>query len=448
VTSNRNGQIYFLPIDEKYIIYLPYKPLAFIGNKSMVNFIKAYQSGKEMSSHSETLQLLEKIGFFLPDKHVLSTETKVKPFKPTIGVLLLTTACNLNCIYCYASAGLKKGQTMPLKTGKAVIDQVCQNAKELNKKNFSLCIHGGGEPTVVKKHLKELVHYAHEKELPCSISLTTNGYFTESEADTILQGISEVSLSFDGLAVIQNRQRPAPGNKPSFDRVFNTLKIIEKKKIPYGIRMCVMDESVDLLPENIEFLCKTTHCRIFQVEPVFKSGRARIEDNFLKNNAHFVEAFMKAMEIAFQYSRHMYYSGVRPWLVTNHFCMAPHKALIVNHNSKLTTCYEVYDKNHELGDLFFYGHYKNNGGFEIDFSNRERLLQKIKIRQAACREKNCFCYSHCAGDCPPKAFLAEETETSKFSPRCELNQSLTKEMLLFYIEKSNGVWHGEKIAKH
>lgn len=447
MTEKKNGQIYFLPIDKKYIIYLPYKPLAFIGNASMVHFIKDCQKGKDRSKDGETLQLLQKIGFFLPDKRVLPSQTAVKPFKPTIGVLLLTTACNLNCIYCYASAGSGKGQTMPLKTGKAVIDRVCQNAKELNRKKFSLCLHGGGEPTVAKNHINELVRYALKKKLKCSISLTTNGYFKESEVDTLLYGISEVSLSFDGLAPIQNRQRPAPGKKPSFDRVFNTLKIIEKKKIPYGIRMSVMDDSVNELPENIEFLCKNTQCNIFQVEPVFKSGRARIGDNFLKNKTRFTQAFMKAMEIAFQHGRHMYYSGVRPWLVTNHFCMAPYEALIANHNSELTTCYEVYDKNHELGDQFFYGKCKDNSEFEMDFSKREELLQKIKTRQAACREKKCFCYSHCAGDCPPKAFLAEETGTSKFSPRCELNRSLTKEMLLFYIEKSGGVWQGEKIAR-
>ena len=83
----------------------------------------------------------------------------------------------------------------------------------------------------------------------------------------------------------------------------------------------------------------------------------------------------------------------------------------------------------------------------MDFSKRERLHQKIKNRQVACKEKGCFCFPHCAGDCPPKAFLAREDSDSDFSDRCELNRELTKEMLLFYLEKSGGVWQGGKLAK-
>ncbi len=443
----QTGAMYFIPVEDKFIIYLPHKPLAFVGNSAMFQFLKDLQAGRDFSDEHETVRLLRQIGFFEADKRVLSPESSVKPFKPTIGVLLLTTACNLNCVYCYASAGAGQGQLMPLQTGKWVIDRVCQNAKELGQKHFSLCLHGGGEPTVAKNHVAELVKYAHAKELTCSISLTTNGYFTPKAAETLLNGISEVSLSFDGLAAIQNRQRPAASGKASFERVFDTLKIIENKKIPYGIRMSVMDDSVDALPENIEFLCRDTQCRTFQVEPVFKSGRARLWDNLLKNTTKFTHAFMSALEIAFEYGRHMYYSGVRPWLVTSSFCMAPQEALIVNHNNELTACYEVYDRSHELGNLFFYGTFHDNNELEIDFSKRNRLQQKIKSRQAACLEKKCFCFPHCTGDCPPKAFLAQENDESGFSERCELNRELTKEMLLFYIEKSGGVWHGEHIAQ-
>jgi len=447
VNHFKTKSIYFIPVADKFIIYLPHKPLAFIGNRAMVQFIKDCQAGKEISDEHETVQALRQIGFFAPDKRVLPTQTIEKPFKPTIGVLLLTTACNLSCVYCYASAGVGKGQTMPVATGKWLIDTVYRNAKELGKDQFSLCLHGGGEPTVARKLVSQLVTYAHEKDIKCRVSLTTNGYFTAKAAETLLHGIDEVSFSFDGLAEIQNRQRPATSGKGSYPRVFQTLNIIEQKHIPYGIRLSVMDDSVAALPENMAFLCKNTQCRTFQIEPVFKSGRARLRDNSLKENEKFIRAFMSALEIAFEHGRHIYYSGVRPWLVTNSFCMAPQDALIVNHNNELTTCYEVYDRSHELGELFFYGALNGKNEAVIDFSKRERLMQQIKDRQAVCVEKGCFCFAHCAGDCPPKAFLAEENCASGFSDRCELNRELTIEMLLFYIEKSGGIWQGEKIAK-
>lgn len=446
MTSAKAKNIYFLPLEDKFIIYLPFKPLAFIGNAAMVDSIQRDQAGAKPDD-VETRQLLQNIGFYAPDQRRMTAERAEAPFKPTIAVLLLTTACNLNCVYCYASAGSGAGQTMPFSVGQAVIDQVCRNAQELNKKSFSLCLHGGGEPTVVKKLLRNLVSYAHGREVACSISLTTNGFIKENDIDDLLQGISEVSLSFDGMAPIQNKQRPAAGNRPSFDRVYQTLQVIEQKKIPYGIRMSVMDDSIAALPENIKFLCENTNCHVFQVEPVFNSGQARTQNNYLKDNERFIDAFMTAMEIAFAHGRHMYYSGVRPWLVTSTFCRAPYDALIANHNSELTACYEVYDKSHELGELFFYGRATATGEFQIDLSKRRRLMEKIQNKQAECVSKECFCYSHCAGDCPPKAFLAEEPDGSGFSRRCELNRALTKEMLLFYLEKSGGIWRGEKIEK-
>jgi len=436
--------IYFIPVEDKTVIYAPHKPMTFIGNDAMVQWIKRWQQDPHNMPEDDTKSLLQRIGFFSPDQRIVPTFADDKPFKPTIAVLLLTTACNLNCIYCYASAGMTQGKFLSLETGKQVIDQVCQNAIDLQKNKFSLSLHGGGEPTVAAPLMQELVHYAHTRKLPCSISLTSNGYFTEKQAEGLLWGISEVSLSFDGMAEIQNRQRPGAGGQPSFDRVFATLKAIEKLGIPYGIRMSVMDDSIEYLPKNIQFFCENTRCNVFQVEPVFNSGRARMENRALKNNDRFVDAFMAAMEVAWEHSRHMYYSGVRPWLVTNEFCLAPREALIVNHNGELTMCYEVYDREHELGELFFYGQYPNGSAKSIDLSSREELFNRIRARQSRCIEKQCYCYPHCAGDCPPKALLAQVDEVDGFSPRCDLNRKLTLEVLLFYIEKSGGIWRGEK----
>ena len=208
--------------------------------------------------------------------------------------------------------------------------------------------------------------------------------------------------------------------------------------------MSVMDDSIELMPENMTFLCENTRCKVFQVEPVFKSGRARKRDLALKNNAAFLQAYMDAMDIACEQGRHMYYSGARPWLVTSQFCRAPYDALIVNHNSEFTTCYEVYDRNHELGDLFFYGGFEDDSEPSFDHLKRERLLKKIQHRQMICSQKQCFCYPFCAGDCPPKAFLAGNDSTTGYSQRCELNRELTRELFLFYIEKSGGIWRGEK----
>jgi len=449
LVDKTDNPIFFIPVEDKYLVYLPFKPLAFIANESMKEVITALRGNHERRrENAEAIALLEQIGYFSPDRKPLRASHKATPDRPTTCVLLLTTACNLNCIYCYASSGTGHAKVMPIDTGKKAIDIVCQNARASKKSSFTVSFHGGGEPTVVKDQLIALTQYAKHKELPCTISLTTNGYLKHDDAEDILdQGISEVSLSCDGLPNVQNRQRPAASSQPSFDRVFDTIQAIEQRNIPYGIRMSVMDDSIDSLSASIDFLCKKTRSAIFQVEPVFSHGRAQLENNHLKNNRAFARVFIEALEIANSYERHLYYSGSRPWIVTDQFCLARDVALIVNHDSELTACYEVYDREHALSDLFFYGTLDENGELHIDKAKRTRLSDKIEARKARCREKDCFCYYHCAGDCPPKAFHAEKIGHDGFSPRCRLNRELTKELLLNYVEKSGSVWHGEKITR-
>lgn len=61
--------LYTIPIDDKYIIYAPLLPLAFIGNKAMVDLVhqKVVDPGAEVLK-SELIDALEKTGLFMPDK--------------------------------------------------------------------------------------------------------------------------------------------------------------------------------------------------------------------------------------------------------------------------------------------------------------------------------------------------------------------------------------------
>lgn len=448
IDLNDKNPIFFIPISDKYLVYLPLKPMAFIANKSMVDYIKTLSLGDLIPDIDNDInKLLFKIGFFLPPNLNLDLKERSDNFKPTVCVLLLTTACNLSCVYCYASSGLGVGKKISSEIGKKAIDIVCQNSIDMNLDSFTLSLHGGGEPTVAKKELFELIDYAKKKELKSKISLTTNGYLNGQYTDELLKhGVDEISLSFDGLPMVQNKQRPTKNKSDSADTILKFINKIEKKGIPYGMRLSVMDNSLNQLATGIEFLCRETSCSIFQVEPVFAHGRAEKKDNFLRKNHEFICAFINAQENTYKYNRHMYYSGVRPWLATDSFCLAPETAFIVNHDGELTLCYEVYDRAHKLNNDFFYGAMSKKGIPIIDLEKRNNLFKKIEKRKAGCRKKNCFCYYFCAGDCPPKAFHSEKIEKKGFSSRCELNRELTVETLLFYIDKLNGVWHGEKIG--
>ena len=436
--------VYTIPYQDKYIVYRPLKKLAFIANAALVNLIAQAQGNlqKCMSNerHKEALQFLESIGFWEPDPFSPPPPSGDRSFQPTIATLFLTTACNLRCIYCYASGGDNYVQTLSAATGRRAIDLVCRNAGDTGQGTFELSFHGGGEPTLAGTAFKELVQYAKAKELPCKISVASNGYWNADEREWMLDHLDSISLSCDGIQSVQDRQRPLASGQGTFETVLKTIHALDQRQFPYGIRLTVTNESIDELAHSIEFLCAETACRAFQVEPAFNHGRAQHDGTALTNNERFAAAFLEAYDIARSFDRHLYYSGARPWIMTSRFCQAPERALVVTPNGLLTACYEIYSENHALAGDFIFGTLSDSGALEIDFEARQTFFTKLQDRRVQCED--CFCYWHCAGDCPSKTFSPDNGGHLHFGERCELNRLITKELLLRYIAGGNGIWQG------
>lgn len=438
--------LYTVPYGDKFIIYQPLKRLAFFGNSAMVNLIADAKAGiiqSDAEEHADAIAFLNQIGFFQPDPEVAADLDILTPFIPTIAVLFLTTACNFRCIYCYASGGENTVQHLPVAVGFQAIDRVSRNAAAAGQDRFTLGFHGGGEPSLAKQALRRLVHHARTREIPCHINMTTNGFWPDDGSDWILENIDEISLSFDGLPAIQDRQRPLVSGKGTYRVVMDHIQEMDRRGVSYGIRVTVTDGSIDALTDNMAFLCKETQCRSFQLEPAFIDGRAKKDQTALSNYARFANSFLKAYDIAAAAGRHIYYSGARPWLITPRFCQAPENALIVGPDGFLTACYEVCSKSHSRADPFIFGTLSVDGGMICLENRRRKLMEKIRERRSAC--ETCFCYWHCAGDCPSKILTPEPGGHLIFRERCELNRLITRELLVRYISSGNGIWQGNRI---
>jgi uncharacterized protein len=167
----------------KYILYRPLTGLAFVGNRAMANLAVqlACESGTDKRNTSdpgipkqkEAEEFLRRIGYFQPDPP--QPAPRSPEYLPTTAVLLMTTRCQLRCVYCYAAAGEHPAQDLPFELGCAAIDTVCRNALERGLSQFELTFHGGGEPTFNWKTLQSCTLYARKKPIKASISLTSNG---------------------------------------------------------------------------------------------------------------------------------------------------------------------------------------------------------------------------------------------------------------------------------
>lgn len=433
-------ELYSLPFQDGHLIYRPLLGIAFAGNAAMVNLLTRLQDGPvapRSSAENRALSLLEAAGFLRPDPEPEREPARRAPYRPTVAVLCMTTACNLRCVYCYACGGETAPRHLPVELGRRAIDTVCRNARDSGAEHFRLEFHGGGEPTLAALSLRALVAHARTRESPCQVSVTTNGCWTKATRKWLLAHVDHVSLSLDGTREVQNRQRPDAGGGATFRRVLESARALDQHGVSYGIRMTVTDDSIAHLPAGIELLTRRTCCGVFQAEPAFDCGRARDAGLSLSLHQRFAEAFLEAWDIAASRGRHLYYSGARPGIITRRFCGAASKALIVTPEGSLTACYEVCSPDHPLAGMFFMGKLGPLGPRTEEHARRsfEDALYRSRARCAGC-----FCYWHCAGDCPSKVLAADGFTAPPWSPRCELNRLITRELLVRYAHAAGGVW--------
>jgi len=438
------AEIFFLPYEDKYIIYAPLKRLAFVGNKSLAMIIKSLNEEdhkKELSmKYPEVVKFIESIGILAPDPVVIYEE-KPADYLPIQATLFLTNRCNLRCIYCYASSGESAPVDMPISLAKKAIDIVCENAIELGLNYFEIGFHGGGEPTLNWKTLKEAVLYARKKPIKAFISMSSNGCYSHKVRDFIIDNFDGVSLSFDGIPEVQNLHRPLANGKPSFPQVMKTLEAFDKRDFPYGIRLTVTSLSVKKLPQIIEFLVTTTKAKHIQAEPAFPRGRGKGLDIDANSVDDFIEQFKSAYEIAAYKGVELIYSGAMVEAVATMLCRAPKEALIVLPTGEVSTCFEVYSPEHPLAKHLLIGKIEDNG-LKIDKKKWRRIACRTVDRIYYCGD--CFCKFSCAGDCLAKTFDCRGSSLFKPSIRCKINQELTKYLLLKKIAQGRGLWMEQK----
>ena len=434
-------EFYAIPITEneeknKWILYRPLLGTAFVGNQAMINLVRKIEQDQPLAEKElEAKAFLDGIGFLKPDPDVPATQGE--PFLPAMAVLLLTNQCNLRCIYCYAGAGEAPKKTLTVELGKAVIDSVALNAQKKNLPEFGLSFHGGGEPTQAWRVIKACVQHARAKPLKASISLTSNGIWSDAQTSWILENINGVSISMDGGPETQARQRPARDGRNSFEYSMRTIRRLDARNFSYGIRMTATAPWSNI-PKDVRFLCENTGVKAMQLEPAFNVGRSGHAQPSQQDTQEFIEAILEAYEIAEQAGRKFFYAGARLGWITDVFCTAPYQALIVNPYGEIVPCYEVTDPNHPLISISRYGRY-HDGQLDVDTSARQNLFRLMAERRASC--KDCFCYWSCAGNCYTRAFEPGENGHLQRGMLCQISQKLIKQLILRKIAEGDGVWH-------
>ena len=418
---------------EKFILFRPMKGIAFVGNRAMASLVSALNQGTA-PDQPEAVKFLHEIGFLEPDPPApaLGRET----YQPSSAVLLMTNDCQLRCIYCYATAGERPKEELSFELAKTVIDYVVDNAQKRGEKQFSISFHGGGEPVKAWKVMKACVEYTRSQPIKSDITLTSNGLWSPRQTEWIIANLNGISLSIDGGPETQDRQRPTLSGRGSSRLAMRTVAELDRHNFPYGIRMTATAPWTSLA-EDVRFLCEETHCQSIQVEPAFNTGRSGHAQPSPEEGQAFLEAVLKAYDVADEHQRKFYYAGARMGWVADVFCAAPYNALIVTPSGDLVTCYEVTSRDHPFAGLSTVGRVEN-GAVTLDLEARRRLHSLIAERREGCQE--CFCYWSCAGNCYTRAFAPGPGGHLVYGELCNLTRTLVKELLLRRIARGDGVW--------
>lgn len=436
-------EVYAIPVSDKFILYRPLRRLAFVGNEAMARLVLALaQDGASLPPDAPTsaVSYLESIGFLEPDPP--PPPLRDPDYRPTNAVILATSRCNLRCVYCYADGGQGPVQDIPLELALTAVDRACENAQELDRPYFELTFHGGGEPTLAWRTVEQVVAHARSKDLPCRATMVSNGVWTERQREWVLHNLDRVTISMDGDPQTQNRQRPLASGQGSFEMVMDTLHALDRHGFEYGIRLTALPPWPGRLARNVAFLCKETGCTRLQVEPAFNTERGAYRPPSAQESQDFVAGFMEAFAIAEEAGCRLHFSGARPRTLTSTFCSAPFGGLIVTPTGDLVTCYEITGPQHPLAEACTIGRLEK-GQLVVHQSRRKTFLARLAARREACRD--CFCYWHCAGDCHAKAFYPGADATPQTSPRCQMNRSITAQMLLWNIAAAeDGVYRGPR----
>jgi len=444
-------EIFAIPYGENFIVYAPLRGVVALCNAAMVDFLHRLQSSDnlvlEEPEYVEVLNALFQAGLVsestdLEQELVLLTAEPADPiFTPTRATFLVTTNCNLRCVYCYASAG-ERQVTIPFETCKAAIDLIVKNAASLNATDCHVAFHGGGEPTIAFSLIRQCVQYAKEQAkrhgVQSSFSIVTNGILSSKQIDWLAANMNSISISLDGPPDIQNRQRPLRNGQGSFDLVFRAIKMFEQLGIRPFIRATITNESVSRMREISRFFCENFETSEFQLEPVAVCGRCATTGYREPTVEEFVTGVEEAMDEAAKFGKKAVCSAAVeafPNLIEA-YCGVAAPNFAITPEGIVTACYEVSMPSDPRGEFFYYGRYKETERhFVFDNAVIQRLRSHVIQNIQRCRD--CFCRWQCAGDCPVRSVwrfpVFESDKNADF--RCQVTRELVKQRLVHAIEE-------------
>lgn len=401
--------IFIIEDGDGYLVYSPLRQVVFSANASAVREIKKLITSPKDDFSDEFLDSINATRILEPINPEAAASLFLKRKSPLTRIsLALTLACNLECIYCYASCG-DSDVMMSEDIIYSAIETVAENCRENGIDKLRLGFHGTGEVTLAWNLLEKSISFAEETaeryNLKPAFSLISNAAaITPEKADYILEHDIHLSISMDGYKEIQDIQRPKRAKKSSFESVMKSISHLQEREIKFSVRVTCTQYNVNHLSEIVEFFASDVFRGArgnggkIHIEPVELCGRAADTGVQGIDADVFIENYKKAVLVGDANGIRLNCSGDLKGGYQEVFCGANGNNFIVFPNGNVSCCSRVSSSDHELADVFIYGKYDiKNKTFNIDQRRLESLQQLDVTRNDRC--ESCYAKWHCAGNC-------------------------------------------------
>ena len=156
---------------------------------------------------------------------------KSRSLDGSIIIWNMTNRCNLLCHHCYSKASANEKETLAL-------EDILNTIPKLKKAGVNFVIFSGGEP-LLRKDIFEIAQAMKDNKIMTYLS--TNGtYITEKNAQKIIDTFNYIGISIDGIGEVHDYFR---GQKGSYDKSINAIKIIQNMGGNAGIRFTITKET-------------------------------------------------------------------------------------------------------------------------------------------------------------------------------------------------------------
>lgn len=344
-------------------------------------------------------------------------------------VVKLTNRCNLRCKYC-SEGNVCSYADISSDVFNKLVDDLPMVLDFIGDKDVDFLWHGGEPLCYNKVTLCKMMDYTKDKlgtDYKVSFSAQSNGTLINNEwIDIIKKYDISMGISLDGYESIHDKYRIDVDGKPTFKKIIDNIKLLEKNGINVGTLM-VLNSSDDVDVDKLfDFIVKNNlSCKI---HPVFSAGRAEGIDNLDEIGDSYVEIMRQLtkkslesgdnIEIEPISSLMQYILGIRNSLECSFAGVCGKSILCLYPNGDLGFC-----GRQGAASTLLYGNVMKNSLLELYKSaNAERIRERDKyLSEHDC--KDCSYFRLCHGGCAFEAVNAFSVVEHKY-PGCETRKKL------------------------